>query len=237
MGLDLALGGLVLLIGLRGWFKGFVLQAVRLAGLVACVYLADPVRNLAKPYVAGHLPSIQPNLVDRLLWWAAAFTTYFVLVGVATLLVKLSRRKTLGEPEPQYNDQFAGFLLGLIKGTAVAAALAAGFQTYALGYLKTVPWAERQAEGSRVLEWNTKYQPVAKFWSSRPVQHFVNHVQRMGLQSPDAASQAPESEPVAAANRPPQLSLPTTDAPAIDGDVARLVESIQAEVRKLEQPR
>ena len=124
MGLDLALGGLVLLIGLRGWFKGFILQAVRLAGLVACVYLADPVRNAAKPHVAGYLPSIQPQLVDRLLWWVAAVTCYLVLVGVATLLVKLSRKKTLGEPEPRYNDQFAGFLLGLIKGAAVAASLA-----------------------------------------------------------------------------------------------------------------
>lgn len=225
MGLDLALGGLVLLAGLRGWFKGFILQAVRLVGLVACVYVADPVRNLAKPYVVSHLPSIQPNLVDRLLWWVAAVTSYFVLVGVATLMVNLSRRKALGEPEPHYNDQFAGFLLGLIKGVAVAAALAAGIQSYALGYVKKVPWADRQAEGSRVLQWNARYQPVTKVWTSRPVQHFVNQIQRMGIQPPDD-TRASAPDPVAAANRPPQLILPSAD-----GDVARLVESIQAAVQ------
>lgn len=232
MGLDLALGGLVLLAGLRGWFKGFILQAIRLAGLVACVYLADPLRDVVKPHVVGHLASIQPTLVDRLLWWVAALVAYLGLVGVATLMVKLSRRKALGEPEPHYNDQFAGFLLGLIKGTAVAAALAAGFQTYALGYLKTVPWAERQAQGSRALEWNTKYQPVARVWHSRPVQHLVDHIQRRGIQPPDAA--ASTSEPVAAANRPPQLSLPSAEGAGFSADAQEWIDSIQAELEKLD---
>ena len=51
MGLDLALGGLVLLAAIRGWFKGFVMQAVRLSGLVACVYAADPIRDQVRPRV------------------------------------------------------------------------------------------------------------------------------------------------------------------------------------------
>src|SRR4051794_28680572 len=80
MGLDLALGAIVLLTAIRGWLKGFILQAIRLAGLVACVYLADPVRDLAKPYVLPHLPSIRPELIDRLLWWSAAAISYVALV-------------------------------------------------------------------------------------------------------------------------------------------------------------
>src|SRR3954447_21456464 len=43
MGLDLALAVIVLLSAVRGWLKGFVLQAIRLSGIVACVYAADPV--------------------------------------------------------------------------------------------------------------------------------------------------------------------------------------------------
>ena len=236
MGLDLALGGLVLLVGLRGWFKGFILQSIRLGGLIGCVYLADPVRDLAKPRVTSYLASVQPHVVDRLLWWIAALVCYIVMVGVATLLIKLSRRRTaLGEPEPRYNDRFAGFLLGLIKGTAIAAALATGFQTYALGYLKSVPWGERQAEQSHVLAWNAKYQPIPKVWSSRPVQHYVNHIQRMGIQPPNADSAA--SEPVAAANRPPQLAVPPPVGQDAQADLSRLFEAIEEQVRNLEPAR
>jgi hypothetical protein len=38
MGLDLTLGALVLLWAIRGWFKGLVVQAIGLAGLVGAVY-------------------------------------------------------------------------------------------------------------------------------------------------------------------------------------------------------
>ena len=51
MWLDVILGGIILIAGFRGWFQGFVSQAVRIAGLVACVYLAEPVRDYAKPHV------------------------------------------------------------------------------------------------------------------------------------------------------------------------------------------
>jgi uncharacterized membrane protein required for colicin V production len=229
MGLDLALGGLVLLNGIRGFFKGFILQALRLAGLVACVYAADPVRDAAKPHVAGLLPTIRPDLVDRLLWWVAAGASYFLLVGIATLLVKLSRRRALGEAELNYNDRFAGFFLGLLKGMAIAAALAAGVQAYALDYLKAVTWAVQQAEGSRALEWNSRYQPWAKVWSSPPVQHYVSHIRRMGIQAPGEAAAA--AEPVAAANRPPQLAIPAEGV-----DLERLLHSVDEEMRKLDKP-
>ena len=72
MGLDLTLGVIILIAAFRGWFQGFVSQAVRLGGVIACVYLAEPVRDYAKPHVLPYLPSIQPELVDRLLWWVSA---------------------------------------------------------------------------------------------------------------------------------------------------------------------
>ena len=51
MGLDVALGIVILIAAIRGWLQGFVYQAVRLGGMIACVYLAAPVRDQAKPYI------------------------------------------------------------------------------------------------------------------------------------------------------------------------------------------
>ena len=72
MGLDVALGVVILIAAIRGWLQGFVYQAIRIGGLVACVYLADPVRDQAKPHVLRYLPTIQPEVMDRILWWVAA---------------------------------------------------------------------------------------------------------------------------------------------------------------------
>ncbi|HEX8200072.1 MAG TPA: CvpA family protein, partial [Isosphaeraceae bacterium] len=111
MGLDVALGVLVLLAAVRGWFRGFLLQAIRLGGLVACVYLADPVRDLARPMAREHLATISPELLDKLLWWAAAVASYVVMTGVATWLVRAYRRHPYGESDPHRGDQSAGALL------------------------------------------------------------------------------------------------------------------------------
>src|SRR5919112_653521 len=131
MGLDVALGMVVLLAAVRGWFRGFILQAIRLGGLVACVYLAAPVRDLVRPFAREHLASISPELLDKLLWWAAAAASYVVTTGVATWLVQAYRRHPYGEPDPHRGDQSAGALLGASKGLLVVAFLAAGIDGYA----------------------------------------------------------------------------------------------------------
>jgi uncharacterized membrane protein required for colicin V production len=210
MSLDLTLGVIILIAALRGWFQGFVSQAVRLGGIIACVYLAEPVRDYAKPNILPHLPSIQPELVDRLLWWVSAAVTYVVLVGAASLVIKMTRRPEIpGISQSGRNDQFAGFLLGAAKGVLVAAFAIAGAQKYALDQIKTVSWAEEQVKTSWALKWSDAYQPVPRIWSSPPVRHFVNYVERMGLNKPGEPSQAPagledegESPPVRTASRP-----------------------------------
>ena len=185
MGLDLVLGVIILIAAFRGWFQGFVSQAVRLASLVAAVYAAVRVRDYAKPYVVPYLTTIQPDLVDRLLWWVSAVVTYLVLVGVALLVVKMTRRPEIpGISQSGRNDQFAGFFLGALKGLVVAAFVAAGIQNYGLEQVKNVSWAEEQAKASWALKWNETYQPARKIWASRPVRHFVDHIQRMGLHRP-----------------------------------------------------
>jgi uncharacterized membrane protein required for colicin V production len=215
MGLDLALGVIVLLVAIRGWLKGFVLQAIRLAGLVASVYAADPVRNFAKPYVAPHLPSVRPELIDRLLWWSAAVVTYVVLVGLATLIHKVSRRQTFGLGEPRRNDQYAGFALGALKGVIVALVLTAALDKYAVERVKGmgIGWVEEQVTGSKALKWNSQYQPVVRIWASPPVKHFVDHIQRMGVKTPahPAATATSDPKPLQAASAAaPRLFLAPT---------------------------
>ncbi len=118
MGLDIVLALIILGAGVRGWFRGFVLQAIRLGGLIGAVYSAAPLRDAARPYVNSYLPTIRPELLDRLLWWLAAILCYVVTVGLASLAVKMARRRPFGEVEQNRTDQFAGFLLGGIKGAA-----------------------------------------------------------------------------------------------------------------------
>jgi uncharacterized membrane protein required for colicin V production len=215
MGLDLALGAVILFAAIRGWLRGFVSQAIRLSGFVGCFYLADPVRDQARPYVLTRLPKVDPALMDRMLWWASAVASYVVVVGVATLAFKMMRRPDAsGKLEARRDDQFAGFLFGAAKGALVAMFLTAAVQKYGLEAAKKHEWAARQMENSKALLWNEKYQPVPKIWESQPVRRFVEHIQRNGLnQVPD---QAPESEPDEVAGlrpddgsrRPPRLDLP-----------------------------
>ena len=91
MGLDVALGIVILIAAIRGWLQGFVYQAVRLGGMIACVYLAAPVRDQAKPYILPYLPTVKPVVMDRLLWWVAAALAYIVLVGATTLVLKMTK--------------------------------------------------------------------------------------------------------------------------------------------------
>jgi len=244
MGLDLALGGLVLLSAIRGWFKGFVLQAVRLTGLVVCVYAADPVRDQIKPRVMGHLPTIQPELIDRLLWWSSAVASYVVLVGLTTLAVKLYRRQPYGLVERHRGDQFAGSLLGGAKGIVLAAFLVAGLEKYALVHLKSIPRANEQVRTSQAMRWNERYRPVARVWASPPVQHFVRHVRERGWNRSDEKSEESEKseapvDPVQTASRTPKLQWPGSGEAAagpveIDPEVANAFREIEDEFKRLQ---
>jgi uncharacterized membrane protein required for colicin V production len=260
MGLDLALGVIILLAAFRGWFQGFVSQSVRIAGLIACVYLAEPVRDYAKPYVFPYLPKIQPELVDRLLWWVSAAVTYIVLVGFVTLIIKMTRRPEIpGIRESGRNDQFAGFLFGAAKGLLVVAFMTAGIQKYALKYLSVMPWAEEQVKTSWAFKCNEEYQPVSRIWSSSPVRHYVSQIQRMGLQNPAEASQTSlgkegtNSPVVKTASRAPSLELSganqdvterssnspsssSSQAQSLDEEVARAVEEMKSALRALPKP-
>jgi len=256
MGLDIALGVIILIAAIRGWLQGFVYQAIRIAGLVACIYLAAPVRDQAKPHVIAYLPAIPPDLMDRLMWLVSAAISYAVLVGVTTLAIKMTRRPEIPGIPPQSprKDQSAGFLLGAAKGVLVALFMTAAIQKYALIQIATIPWADQQVKTSLALRWNEQYQPAAKIWSSPPVQHFVGRIQHFGLQGPSEGPGLPDAKAgdravVQTASRPaesedtraskPQsatpkasASPPATIAPklriAADPAVQKAVEDIEA---------
>jgi Colicin V production protein len=237
MGLDIALGIMVLLAAIRGWFRGFVIQAIRLGGLVGCVYAAGPIRDLAKPYVLPYLTKVPPTMLDRLLWWTSASVSYVAMVGLATLAVKLYRRRPYGEPEPNRADQFAGLLLAAGKATVIAAFLVGALDKYALSWIKQVSWATDLTRSSTALTWNEKYKPSERIWTAAPVQQFVAHVQKMGVADPadpNRPGSSPEAQTVQTASRPPRLDLPNRQE--LDPNAPDFKERFDAEFRNLDQP-
>lgn len=209
MGLDVTLGVLVLLAGIRGWFKGFVRQAIPIAALVGCVYLADPLRDLARPHAREYFPTIGHGILDRLLWWSSAVVAYLVTSGVAFTIVKSFRKRTYGEPEPNRTDQGAGFTLGVVKGLVVASCLASALQSYGPKYYEQAPFVEKQAKKSRAMEWAERFHPAETLWKSSPVQAVVARVKTRGLGT-DEEKPAVVEKP--APGRTPQASEPVQTA-------------------------
>ena len=212
MGLDIALGVIILLGAIRGWFRGFVLQAIRLGGLVGCVYAAGPIRDQARPYVVPYLASIPPPCSTGCSGGRRRWSSYLAMVGLASLAVKLYRRRPYGEPEPNRADQFAGLLLAGGKAAVVAAFLVGALDKYALTWIKQVPWATDQVRSSTALTWNEQYRPSERIWSAAPVQHFVAHVRKMGVAGPSGTRpEAPSSR--TRRSRPP-AARPGSNCPS-----------------------
>lgn len=187
MGLDIALGVITLLWAIRGYFKGFLRQAIQLAALVGCVYLADPVRDLARPYALDYLPAIEPALLDKLLWWTAAVLSYVVTSGFALSIVRVAQRRSDPDEDVRRGDSGLGFLLGALKGLILACFLAWGLTTHSSRYVETGGWAGEQVQTSRLLKLSEEHRPAERLWRSEPVQNFVAHIRVRGLRGGEPA--------------------------------------------------
>jgi len=251
MGLDIALGIMILLGAVRGWYRGFVLQAIRLAGLVGSVYLAAPVRELARPHVAPYLATIRPDLLDRMLWWASVVVCYLVTVGLASMLVHMQRRRPYGDPDISRADQLAGFLLAGAKTALILAFSVASLDRYAADWAQSVAWADEQSRTSMALAWERQYRPADKVWAAPAVQQFAAYIRKMGLQGGDdlggpahllTDQVLPKLIPAKTAEAPPRnprLGLPPRGERAIpqpDATEAEIAEKVSQAVAGLNHP-
>lgn len=256
MGLDIALGVFLLLGAIRGWFKGFLSQGIRFAALFGAIFGAAPLRDLGKPYVVPYLTSVHADILDRLLWWGTAALIYVVSVALTTSIVKLKKKRTLGDPEPNRTDQLVGLWLGGLKAAVVAAFMLNGFEKNGLEQAKKIPWFNDQAKDSKVLEWQAKFHPADKIWTSAPVQQLVAYVHRNGIASPVEEGEAeeksrPESDgektPAkekakastkavqAEQGRAPRLDLPKIVVDqALDPRTPQFLQELDRQVRELE---
>jgi uncharacterized membrane protein required for colicin V production len=247
MGLDVTLGILVLIGGIRGWVRGFLLQAVRVAALVSCVYIADPARDLARPLAQQYIPGIRPEVLDRLLWWSSAVISFVVMSGIGSILVKVTRRRPYGEREPSRSDQHLGFAFGAAKAALVMCFLVAAIAKYGPEYAPKVgDWAVEQVKTSQALVLSNQYRPADQIWHSVPVQHFVSHVRERGLMAPvavaDPAPAAPERRAETAATRQGEsgsksLALPRPRPRDLDDEIARVRDDIQRTQLELQAAR
>ncbi len=241
MGLDITLGIIVLIAAVRGWFKGFLKQAIPLGALVACVYLADPLRDLGRPYGPKYFPKIAPEVMDRLLWWSGSAISYVAITGLGLWIVKSMKKRTYGDPEPNRADQGAGFTLGVAKGLILASFLAAGVSRYAPTYLVT-PFVDEQARTSRALSWSVEYRPAERLWHSPPVQTWIARVKTRGMWGetagegvktpaprevarPESAAETPVRT---ASGKPRTMSLP----PRLDPDSPEFLRQLREDMRR-----
>lgn len=214
MGVDVALGVLILIGAIRGWFKGFFLQVISLTALVSSVYLADPIRDFARPFAQEHFPGIQTELLDKLLWWCAAVVSALVVGGLGKGILKAYRSRSYAEPEPNRGDQGAGFLFGGFKATLLATFLAAALAKHAPKYLKAGDVISEQIQTSQALVWTNQYHPAERIWASAPVQSFVAHVRRRGFWTDATNQDDPTTTETADADAPVPEPVPATSVRA-----------------------
>ncbi len=229
MGLDLVLGAFIVVGALRGWSRGFLLQAIKIGGLIAAVYAADPLREQIRPHIALIFTKVAPDVMDRLLWWGSFGASFLLLVGIGSWMLRLSRRNPIGEPEPDYFDQVGGFLLGGAKGVVVAAFLTAGFEYYVHDVVRKIDGVETYVKDSVALKWNEQHHPAERVWKTPVVRAFVAYVKKMGLGGSGEVGAAPEGEFQTAASRnTPKLDIDTSSD--LESDVQRTIDALRRDV-------
>ena len=116
--LDLVVLALVAVFALRGAFKGFVWQAVRLVALFAAVWAA----GAAHGWVAARLPNVLtflPNAAVPLVSWLLVFLAVLILGAYLAHMA----RGVIRSAELSGLDRTAGFVLGGATGLVLCTVL------------------------------------------------------------------------------------------------------------------
>lgn len=212
MGLDL-LAGLVVLFGaIRGYFRGFFIPLAKLGSLIGAVYLADPLRIRANPYVQPYFPAIDAETYARLSWWAALLVGYLATASISCGLLRLTVERKDPERRGAGADRFLGFLLGGIKGAATVALLLTAV-LWKESLIAQAPGGEKLLAGSRTVAWTRAHDPFGKLWVWPPFVHLRTEVYENGWFPPKAAEEGSSTESVARGD---------DEAPAEEADLPKI---------------
>ncbi len=121
--LDILLGAILLLFGVRGFLRGFFAEIIGIAGLIAGILLA----NVWYPAVGEKLLFLIPNA-----WWAN--TAAYGLIVLATMLVITLAthffEKLLKAIYLNWVNRLGGLIVGSLKGFLICAVLVAALDTF-----------------------------------------------------------------------------------------------------------
>ncbi len=188
MGLDVFFAILVLIFAIRGWFRGFWKQSIRLGSFVAAVYSAAPIRDFALPIVDDYL-GIRPDVLQMLLWWGTLFLSFILISSLGHGLLRSYQSRSeedrirKGLPKrPHRGNESAGSLLGMLKGILVASMIAGTLQSNLGDYRKQDGWLGQHVSKSKILAVTARYHFAEIVGNSVPVQHLVAQFRDEGFQ-------------------------------------------------------
>lgn len=209
MGLDLLAGLIVLFGAIRGYFRGFFIPLVKLGALVGSVYLAEPLRDYARPHVEPYFPAIDPTTFGRLSWWAALLVGYIATASVSCGLLRLTVER--GDPERRGagTDRLLGFLFGAAKGAAMVGVLLTAL-LWKESLIKQAPGGETLLANSRAIGWTRIYDPCGKLWVWPPFVHLRSEIYENGWFPPESDPEKKSTESVASEDRG-EADLPKID--------------------------
>ena len=113
--IDLVALGILLVFAVIGYFKGFVTQAMSIAGFVTVYFFSRSFGEVLEPTVIGFLGSAKGYAMAVAILWAA------ILIYLGVWLVGLFIEKFIVKPNDSLKSmsRFSGGALGAVKGLCV----------------------------------------------------------------------------------------------------------------------
>jgi len=116
-GLDLLIVGLVLVLTLRGIWRGFINDLSGLLGLVLGYFFAGPLAKYLDPFLEAFFEG--PRLREGIAYYLSLFVIYLTVVFLGKLATGLSKLVLLG-----WLNRLLGALSGFTKGILIASLVA-----------------------------------------------------------------------------------------------------------------